>query len=46
VIFLFVVLGQLMAKEPAMINAFTVAGWLFWAVFVAEFLLRLHSRLE
>lgn len=26
VIFLFVVLGQLVAKEPAMINAFMVAG--------------------
>lgn len=42
VIFLFVVLGQLVAKDPAMVNAFTVAGWLFWAVFVAEFLLRAY----
>ncbi|MDE8669951.1 hypothetical protein PY310_15320 [Pseudarthrobacter sp. H3Y2-7] len=42
VIFLFVVLGQLVAKEPAMVTAFTVAGWLFWVVFVAEFLLRAY----
>ena len=42
VIFLFVVLGQLVAKDPAMVNAFTVAGWLFWTVFVAEFLLRAY----
>lgn len=42
VIFLFVVLGQLVAKEPATVSAFTVAGWLFWAVFVAEFLLRAY----
>jgi voltage-gated potassium channel len=42
VIFLFVILGQLVAKDPAMLNAFTVAGWLFWAVFVAEFLLRAY----
>lgn len=42
VVFLFVVLGQLLAKEPAMAIAFTVAGWLFWAVFVAEFLLRAY----
>lgn len=42
IIFLFVVLGQLVAKEPATVNAFTIAGWLFWAVFVAEFLLRAY----
>lgn len=42
IIFLFVVLGQLVSAEPAMIRAFTVAGWLFWAIFVAEFLLRAY----
>ncbi|TDL37428.1 hypothetical protein E2R57_11440 [Arthrobacter nitrophenolicus] len=42
VIFLFVVLGQLVAKEPALASAFTVLGWLFWAVFVLEFLLRAY----
>lgn len=42
VIFLFVVLGQLIATEPAMARVFTVAGWLFWAVFVTEFLLRAY----
>lgn len=42
VIFLFVVLGQLIATEPVMVSVFTVAGWLFWAVFVAEFLLRAY----
>ncbi|WP_240721495.1 hypothetical protein [Pseudarthrobacter sp. NamE5] len=42
VIFLFVVLGQLIATEPAMIRVFTVAGWVFWAIFVAEFILRAY----
>lgn len=42
VIFLFVVLGQLTATEPLMVHVFTVAGWVFWAVFVAEFLLRAY----
>lgn len=42
VIFLFVVLGQLTATEPVMVRVFTAAGWVFWAVFVAEFLLRAY----
>lgn len=42
VIFLFVVLGQLIATEPAMVSVLAVAGWLFWTVFVAEFLLRAY----
>lgn len=42
VIFLFVVLGQLIATEPSMMAVFAVAGWVFWAVFVAEFLLRAY----
>ncbi|QNE15658.1 hypothetical protein [Pseudarthrobacter sp. NBSH8] len=40
VIFLFVVLGQLVATEPVMAGVFAIVGWVFWAVFVAEFLLR------
>ncbi|MFI7481330.1 hypothetical protein ACH9EU_02825 [Kocuria sp. M1R5S2] len=40
VLFLFVVLGQLLAEEPGLVAALNVVGWLFWAVFVAEFLLR------
>ena len=41
-IFLFVVLGQLIATEPIMVGVLAVVGWLFWAVFVAEFLLRAY----
>ncbi len=42
VIFLFVVLGQLLATSSGMVTTFTVLGWVFWAVFVAEFLLRAY----
>lgn len=42
VIFLFVVLGQLIATEPAMVGVLAVVGWVFWAVFVVEFLLRAY----
>ncbi len=42
VVFLFVVLGQLIAEEPAMVGVLAVVGWVFWAVFVAEFLLRAY----
>ena len=42
VIFLFVVLGQLIATEPAMVGVLALVGWVFWAVFVAEFLLRAY----
>ncbi|WP_434992050.1 hypothetical protein [Arthrobacter sp. Ld5] len=42
VIFLFVVLGQLLATDPGMITTFTVLGWVFWGIFVAEFLLRAY----
>ena len=41
VIFLLVVLGQNVASSPAVQRGFTVVGWLLWAVFVAELLLRL-----
>lgn len=39
-LFLFIVLAQLLATDPALVGVLTAAGWLFWAVFVAEFLLR------
>ena len=35
-------LGQLIATEPVMVGVLAVVGWLFWAVFVAEFLLRAY----
>lgn len=40
-IFLLVVLGQTLATSDAVQSALAVAGWLLWAVFVAEFALRL-----
>lgn len=42
VLFLFVVLGQVLAREPWLVSTFAVLGWVFWAVFVAEFVLRAH----
>lgn len=42
VVFLFVILGQLLAEDPALLTAFSVLGWFFWAIFVAEFLLRAY----
>lgn len=42
VIFLFVVLGQILATNAGMVLTFTVLGWVFWTVFVAEFLLRAY----
>jgi voltage-gated potassium channel len=42
VLFLFVVLGQVLATAPWLVTAFSVLGWIFWAVFVAEFILRAH----
>lgn len=40
-IFLLVVLGQTVATSPSVQTPLAVVGWLLWAVFVAEFLLRL-----
>jgi voltage-gated potassium channel len=40
-IFLLVVLGQTVAESAAVQRPLAVAAWLLWAVFVAEFLLRL-----
>ena len=41
VVFLLVVLGQNTTSSPGLQRAFAVAGWVLWAVFLAEFLLRL-----
>ena len=42
VLFLFVVLGQTLARDPALSTALAVAGWGLWLVFVAEFVLQLY----
>jgi len=41
-IFLLVVLGQTLASGAALQAALAVVGWLLWAVFVGEFVLRLY----
>ncbi|CAN5694734.1 hypothetical protein BH24ACT13_BH24ACT13_13560 [soil metagenome] len=41
-LFVFVVLGQAVATSEGLRTALVVVGWLLWAVFVAEFLLRLY----
>jgi voltage-gated potassium channel len=41
-VFLFVVLGQLLATGEGLITVLTIAGWVFWSVFVAEFILRAY----
>ncbi|MFK0082991.1 hypothetical protein [Glutamicibacter sp. NPDC090743] len=40
VIFLFVVLGQLLVTDPFWTRTLAIAGWIFWAIFAAEFALR------
>ncbi len=42
VLFLFVLLGQLLVTEPTWSRALTITGWMFWIVFVAEFILRAY----
>lgn len=39
-VFLLVVLGQVLATDPATVTGLAVAGWALWSVFVAEFVLR------
>lgn len=39
-LFLFVVLGQLLATDALLATVLAVLGWLFWAVFVVEFAAR------
>lgn len=41
-VFLLVVLGQTLATTTALQRGLAAVGWLLWAVFVAEFLLRLY----
>lgn len=41
-LFLFVVLGQLLATDPVLTTGLSILGWLFWAVFVAEFVARAY----
>lgn len=41
-LFLFVILGQLVATGDTLVAALAVLGWVFWLVFVAEFLLRAY----
>lgn len=41
-VFLLVVLGQLLAEDDRLVAALSVAGWVLWAVFVAEFALRAY----
>ena len=41
-LFVLVVTGQLVVTTPGWSRAFTVAGWVLWAVFVAEFALRAY----
>lgn len=42
VIFLFVVLGQLLVKDPGWTSTLNIVGWIFWVIFVGEFLLRAY----
>lgn len=42
VVFLFVILGQVLVTEESWSLLFAVLGWVFWLVFVAEFLLRAY----
>lgn len=41
-VFVLVVTGQLLATTPGWALALSVAGWVLWAVFVAEFALRAY----
>ena len=38
--FVLVVLGQSLARDPWLVTTLSVAGWLCWVVFVAEFVVR------
>lgn len=42
VLFLLVVLGQTVAEHDAVLTLLSVAGWVLWAAFVAEFALRAY----
>lgn len=40
ILFVLLVLAQNLAQDPALVLALSVVGWVLWAVFVAEFVLR------
>lgn len=42
VVFLFVVLGQLLTSDPGWARVLSITGWVLWALFAAEFLLRAY----
>ena len=42
-VFVLVVLGQSLAREPWLVTTLTVVGWVGWAIFVAEFAYRALS---
>lgn len=42
ILFLFVVLAQLLAESPTLLGALGIIGWICWAIFVGEFLLRAY----
>lgn len=42
-VFLLLVLGQSLARDQELVAALTVAGWVLWLVFVAEFVLRAYA---
>lgn len=39
-VFVLIVLGQSLAREPWLVTTLTVLGWICWAVFVSEFVFR------
>ncbi|GAA4743782.1 hypothetical protein GCM10023328_26760 [Modestobacter marinus] len=39
-VFVLIVLGQALAREPWLVTTLSVLGWLCWAVFVGEFVFR------
>jgi len=41
-LFVLVVLGQSLAREPWLVTTLSVVGWICWAVFVAEFAFRAY----
>jgi len=42
IVFLLLVLGQSLASDPWTVTILSVAGWVLWAVFVGEFVLRAY----
>lgn len=42
ILFLFVVLGQALARQATLVGVLSALGWVLWLVFVAEYALRLY----